>query len=76
MEYEELTEKIIGCAYRVHNKMGFGFLEKVYENCMLIELKKEGMQAEAQQPITVYYDDEVVGEFIADMIVEDTIILE
>jgi len=76
MEYQELTEKIIGCAYRIYNKMGFGFLESVYEKCMLIELRKEGLNAEAQRPIKVSYDNEIVGEFIADIIVEDTIILE
>jgi len=76
MKYEDLTEKIIGCAYRVHNKMGFGFLESVYEKCLLIELKKTGLQAEAQGSITVYYENEVVGEFVADVIVEDAIVLE
>ena len=76
MEYRELTEKIIGCAYRVYNKMGFGFLESVYEKCMLIELRKTGLNAESQKPITVYYEDEIVGEFVADIIVNDTIILE
>ena len=76
MEYSELTEKIIGCAYRVYNKMGFGFLESVYERCMLIELKKANLVAESQKPITVFYENEIVGEFIADIIVADTIILE
>jgi GxxExxY protein len=76
MQYEELTEKIIGCAYRVYNKMGFGFLESVYEKCLLIELKKEGLQAESQKDIAVNYENEVVGEFKADIVVEDTIILE
>jgi GxxExxY protein len=71
-----LTEKIIGCAYRVYNKMGFGFLESVYEKCMLIELRKAGLNAESQKPITVYYEEEIVGEFVADIIVNDTIILE
>lgn len=76
MEYTELTEKIIGCAYRVYNKMGFGFLESVYEKCMLIELRKAGLIAESQKPITVTYEDEIVGEFVADIVVENTIILE
>ncbi len=76
MEYKELTEKILGCAYRVYNEMGFGFLESVYEKCMLIELSKAGLNAESQKPITVYYEDEIVGEFVADIIVNDTIILE
>ena len=76
MQHRELTEKIIGCAYPVYNKMGFGFLESVYEKCLLIELRKAGLRAESQRPITVYYDDEVVGDFVADVIVEDLIILE
>ena len=64
MEHKELTEKIIGCAYTVYNKMGFGFLESVYEKCMLIELRKSGLNAEPQKPITVYYDNENVGHFL------------
>ena len=76
MEYQGLTEKIIGCAYRVYNKMGFGFLESVYEKCMLIELGKEGLGVEAQKPITVFYENDIVGEFVADIIVENTVILE
>jgi GxxExxY protein len=76
MEYKNVTETVIGCAYRVYNKMGFGFLESVYEKCLLIELLKAGLDAEAQKPITVYYDDEIVGEFVADIIVNDTVILE
>ena len=76
MEYEDLTEIIIGCAYRVYHKIGFGFLESVYEKCMLIELHKVNLDAEPQKPITVYYDNQIVGEFIADIIVNDTVILE
>jgi len=76
MEYKELTEKIIGCAYRVYNKMGFGYLESVYEKCMLIELRKAGFDIEPQKPIKVQYDGEVVGDFIADVLVNDTVILE
>ena len=76
MEYQELTEEINGCAYRVYNRMGFGFLESVYEKCMLIELKKAGLNPDSQKPIKVCYDGEVVGDFVADIIVDDTIILE
>jgi len=76
MQHKELTETIIGCSYRVYNRMGFGFLESVYEKCLLIELKKAGLRAEAQRAITVFYEGEVVGEFVADVIVEDTIIVE
>ncbi|MBW1861014.1 MAG: GxxExxY protein [Deltaproteobacteria bacterium] len=76
MEYEEVTETIIGCAYRVYNKMGFGFLESVYEKCLLIEMRKAGLDTETQKPITVYYDGEVVGEFVADMMVNDAVVIE
>ncbi len=76
LKYKTLTEKIIGCAYRVYNKMGFGFQESVYENSLLIELKKVGLTAESQKLINVFYDGEIVGEFRADVIVEDLIILE
>ena len=76
MKYRELTEKIIGCAYGVYNRMGYGFLESVYEKCLLIELRKAGLSAVSQKAITVFYDNEVVGEFVADIIVEDIIILE
>ena len=76
MEYEKLTETIIGCAYKVFNKMGYGFLESVYEKCLLIELEKADLNAESQKPLTVHYANQVVGEFITDIIIEDTIILE
>ena len=76
MEYKDITETVIGCAYRVYNKMGFGFLESVYEKCLLIELRKAGLDMESQKAISVYYDGEIVGEFVADIIVNDTIILE
>ena len=76
MEYKDLTEKIIGCAYRVYNKMGFGYLESVYEKCMLIEVRKAGFDIESQKPIRVEYDGDVVGDFIADILVNDTVLLE
>ncbi|HUV40868.1 MAG TPA: GxxExxY protein [Sedimentisphaerales bacterium] len=76
MQYKELTERIIGCAYRVYNKMGFRFVESVYEKSLLIELKKDGLTAESQKPIIVHYENEIVGEFKADILVEDTAILE
>lgn len=56
--------------------MGFGFLESVYEKCLLIELKKEGLQTEFQKPIIVKYDDEIVGEFKADILVNDAVVIE
>lgn len=71
-----MTEKIIGCAFRVYNTMGFGFLESVYEKCLLIELKQIGLRVEAQHPVSVYYRRELAGVFVADVIVEDLVILE
>jgi GxxExxY protein len=76
MKHKEITEKIIGCAYRVYNQMGFGFLESVYEKCLVIELRNSGLKAESQKPVTVYYHDEIVGNFMTDVIVNDTVIIE
>ena len=76
MKYKELTEKIISCAYQVYNEMGFGYLESVYEKCLSIEFKKAGLKAEFQKPITVHYEGETVGDFIADILAEDSIIVE
>ncbi len=76
MEHEQLTETIIGCAYRIYRKLGYGFLESVYEKSLLIELQKAGLKAESQIPINVMYEDQCVGSFFADIIVENTIILE
>jgi GxxExxY protein len=76
MENEEITHKIIGAAYKVFNKLGFGFLESVYKKAMIIELGKDGLRVEPEKPLKVYYDEEVVGEFYVDLFVEDEIITE
>lgn len=76
MEFEEITKQIIGAAYAVYNKMGFGYLESVYEKCLEIELQKAGLEAQFQQSITVYYDSHIVGEFVADIIVADNVVVE
>jgi GxxExxY protein len=76
MEHEDLTEQIIGAAFRVYNRIGFGFLESVYERCLALELTRAGLKVETQTPINVYYDDVLVGEFIADLLVAGTIIVE
>jgi GxxExxY protein len=76
MEYEGITEKIIGCAFRVFNRMGSGYLESVYERCMLIELRKTGLRIESQKQIQVLYDSQIVGDFVADILVENCIIVE
>jgi len=71
-----ITEKIIGCAYTVGNTLGCGFLEKIYENALKIELTRAGLLVEQQYPITVLYDKQIVGEYVADLIVEKAIIVE
>ncbi len=76
MEYEDLTKQVIGCAYRVYNRMGFGFLESVYEKCMAVELARSGIRFEEQKHIDVSYDGQPVGDFVADLLVEDTLIVE
>lgn len=76
MRFEGLTDQIIGCAYKVHNVMGFGFIESVYEKCLMIELHKAGLSAEDQKNIRVYYNDHVVGEYKADIVVENAVICE
>ena len=74
--HEELTEIIIKRFYTVYNKLGYGFLEKVYENALLLELTNQGLTCSKQVPIEVYYDDTSVGNYFADILVEDKIILE
>ena len=76
MKEDDLTQKIIGCAYRVHNTLGPGFLEKVYENALRIELEKEGLEVKQQEPINVAYDGQVVGEYYADLWVDGRIVIE
>ena len=73
---EALTHRILGCAFRVYNELGNGFLEKVYENALVHELRKNGLQAEAQKKIEVYYDGVCVGEYFADVVVNHRVILE
>ena len=76
MTDDELTEIIIGCAYQVHNSLGAGFLEKVYENALCIELTKRGLVVRQQEPIKVLYKGQVVGDYFADLWVENRIIVE
>lgn len=73
---KETTELIIKAFYNVYNTLGYGFLEKVYENAMLIELRKLGLKAQRQVPMNVIYDEEIVGEYFADIVVEENVILE
>jgi GxxExxY protein len=76
MLHEELSNKVIGAFYTVYNKLGYGYLEKVFENALRIELKKAGLQVEQQKKIDVYYESEIVGEYYADLVVNGLIILE
>ena len=73
---DELSEKVIGAAFRVHNQLGFGFLESVYEKALSIELSKLGVLHGLQSPVQVLYDDQVVGDFVCDVLVEGRLILE
>ena len=76
MELEKLTHKIIGCAYTVFNKLGFGFLESVYQKAMLIELGKSDLNVEAEKPLKVYYGDKIVGDFYVDLYINEAVIVE
>jgi len=76
MKHQELTAQIIQCAYTVHNTLGFGFLEAVYQNALLIELGKNSLKAAKEIPIKVSYNGLIVGDYVADILVEDKIILE
>jgi len=76
MQTDQLTHKIINAAYTVHNSLGAGFLENVYHNAMLIELRQMGLEVDSQYPINVYYKDCLVGEYYADLFVERQVIVE
>ena len=76
MQYQEPTNQIIELAYKVYNTLGYGFLESVYEKSLLIEFKKNEITVENQESIKVYYENEIVGDFIADLYVENKIIVE
>ena len=76
LELARITRRILGCVYRVSNKLGCGFLEKVYENALAIELYRAGLAFERQWPIKAFYDDLVVGEFAVDLLVEHEILVE
>lgn len=75
-KHSEITEIIIKSFYKVYNKLGYGFLEKVYENALYIELKNEGLFVEKQKPIKVFYNETEVGNYFADLVVNELIIVE
>jgi GxxExxY protein len=74
--HKDLTNTVICCFYNVYNKMGFGFLEKVYENALLVEIRKTNFKVVAQLPVSVFYDGELVGEYFSDLLVDDRLIVE
>jgi GxxExxY protein len=76
LRHQELSQKIIGAAYAVHNELGCGFIEKVYKNALAIELEETGVQCSCEVPLQVAYRDKIVGEYCADMIVENKIVVE
>lgn len=75
-QIDTITGKIIACAYTVSNTLGSGFLEKVYENAMIIELRENELTVEAQKPLDVKYKGHLIGEYYADLVVEEKIIIE
>ncbi len=74
--HKELTEKIISAFYKVYNVLGYGFLERVYENALFVELRKQGLNVSRQQRIEVFYEGENVGEYFSDLLVEELVIIE
>ena len=76
LQHKEVTEKIIYAFYKVYNELGYGFLEKVYANAMVIELESIGFSCEKQKQIKVYYNECLVGEYYADLYIEDCVIVE
>lgn len=75
-KHSDLTEQIIGAFFKVYNTLGYGFSEKVYENALGLELRKLGLKAEQQKKILVYYHSQVVGEYFADIVVNEIVIIE
>jgi len=73
---DRLTKNIIDASFTVSNVLGCGFLEKIYENSLIIELKKRKLKVEQQKPVQIYYDNEIVGDYFIDLLVEDSIIVE
>jgi GxxExxY protein len=76
MDIDEITYRINGAIFEVNRELGAGFLEKVYENALMVELRNRGLKIESQKPIVVKYKGKEVGEYFADIVVEDQIIIE
>jgi GxxExxY protein len=75
-ELDRITKQVIGCAFKVSSTLGCGFLEKVYENALALELRRSGLKAGQQHNIRVSYEETVVGEYAADLLVEDKVVVE
>ena len=73
---KELSYEIIGIAMKIYNDLGYGFLEKVYENALKNEIEELGLKVKQQYPIKVIYNDKIIGDYIADLLIEDKIIIE
>jgi GxxExxY protein len=73
---QELTEKVLGCAFTVHNTLGVGFLERVYANALAVELRAQGISVQQEFPLKVVYKNTVVGDYVADMVVDGRVLLE
>jgi GxxExxY protein len=76
LKHKDLTDAVLCCFYTVYNSLGYGFLEKVYENALLHEFAKRGIAAVSQSSIIVYYDGKAVGEYFADLVIENSVIVE
>jgi len=74
--HSKITERIIKCFYKVYNELGYGFLEKVYQNALFLELTEAGLFCDVQKPIKVFYKEKLVGEYFADIIVDNCVIIE
>ena len=75
-KYKEITKEIINAAHTIHNELGYGFLEKVYRNALVIELQKKGFSVEPEKPMKVKYDNQLVGDYFADIVVDNKVIVE
>ena len=76
LKHAEITDQVLKAFYRVYNVLGYGFLEKVYQNALAIELRRMGLEVELQKAVTVYYGDAPVGEYFADVLVNGKVLLE
>lgn len=74
--YRELTERVIQCSYQVHNELGAGFLEKVYQNALAVQMREADISFKQEHPLSVFYRNQLVGEYVSDFVIEDKVIVE